>query len=92
MLPVVGLKQSRRRHNRRTMSRATTNYFLNKLSKAVRASLAFRGAGTLSPFTVTLGAGPTFAPSFATVTRGRKSSQVFAWSFTGILTGIGFTH
>ena len=31
-------------------------------------------------------------PSRATVTRGEKSVHSLAWSFKGILTGIGFMH
>ncbi|MBV9084772.1 MAG: hypothetical protein JOZ62_19010 [Acidobacteriaceae bacterium] len=30
--------------------------------------------------------------SRATVTRAENNSQLFAWSFTGIRTGIGLTH
>jgi hypothetical protein len=51
-------------------------YFLNKLSKAARASLAFRGAAVFSTIRLDeLGAG---WESRATVTIGEKNSQVLA--------------
>jgi hypothetical protein len=69
---------------------------LNNLSKALRASSAFRGAGGPDwwdedgpPF----GAGAPFdVPSRATVTRGVKRLQVLALSFGTMRTGIGFMH
>lgn len=53
-----------------------TVHFLNKLSKAARAAFALRGAWTtpLSTFFIM----PEGDTSRATVTRGSKSSQVFA--------------
>jgi hypothetical protein len=52
-------------------------YFLNKLSKAARASLALRGA---EPFSYTRGgpAIPLAGASRATVTRAENSSHSFA--------------
>ena len=52
-------------------------YFLNKLSKAARASLALRGAGT-TPLSLSFGIGPEGSASRATVTRGVNSSQELA--------------
>lgn len=52
-------------------------YFLNKLSKAARASFALRGAG-IDPFSEILATGPEGKASRATVTRGENSSQEFA--------------
>jgi hypothetical protein len=52
-------------------------YFLNRLSNAARASFALRGAG-ITPFSPARPAPPEGWASRATVTRGEKSSQVFA--------------
>jgi hypothetical protein len=52
-------------------------YFLNKLSKAARASFALRGAGT-DPLSEIFAIGPEGKASRATVTRGKKSSQELA--------------
>jgi len=68
------------------------SYFLNKLLNAARASSALRGAGLALVMTGAFADGAIATPSLATVTRGRNSSHVFAWSFAGILTGIGFRH
>ena len=66
------------------------SYFLNKLSKAARASLALRGVGVLSTTRFEDDGGA--AASRATVTMGEKNSHVLAWSFTGMRTGIGLWH
>ncbi len=55
---------------------ARRGYFLNKLSKAARASLALRGAGVLSTTRLEEECGA--AESRATVTIGEKNSQVLA--------------
>ena len=65
-------------------------YFLNKLSKAARASLALRGARVVL-FSAGLLDGPA-GSSRATVNMGVKKSHVFAWSLRGIRSGIGFRH
>jgi hypothetical protein len=54
---------------------ARGGYFLNKLSKAARASLALRGAGVLSIGRFEWDEGTA---SRATVTMGEKNSQVLA--------------
>ncbi len=69
-------------------------YFLNRRSKASRASLALRGGGVFAPGT---GARPLPGicaddASRATVTRGENSVHTFAWSFKGMRTGIGLLH
>src|SRR6185312_17154205 len=64
------------------------SYFLNRLLNAARASSALRGPGLAFVMTGAFAVGAIATPSLATVTRGRKSSQVFAWSFTAILTGM----
>lgn len=66
-------------------------YFLNKLSNAALASIAFRGAG-MTPFPGVCDTTPLGAASRATVTRGENSEHSFAWSFTAMRTGIGFRH
>lgn len=53
------------------------NYFLNKLSKAARASLTLRDAGT-APAVTTRGAAGACVPSRATVTLGVIISQLLA--------------
>jgi hypothetical protein len=53
------------------------SYFLNKLSKAARASSALRGAG-ITPLPGVCDNVPVGAESRATVTRGENSSHVFA--------------
>jgi hypothetical protein len=68
------------------------SYFLNKLSKAARASVCVRGAMAgllLSAFT---NAGEGGKASRATVTRAENSSHSLAWSFTGIRTATGLRH
>jgi|ERR1700761_642977 len=52
-------------------------YFLNKLSKAARASVALRGACT-APWSPFLTTAPEGSASRATVTLGENSSQVLA--------------
>jgi hypothetical protein len=52
-------------------------YFLNRLSNAARASFALRGPG-ITPFSPARPVPPEGKASRATVTRGEKSSQVFA--------------
>lgn len=52
-------------------------YFLNKLSKAARASVGLRGAA-VAPLSPNLGTAPEGCASRATVTRGTNSSQVLA--------------
>ena len=71
------------------MKDGVRNYsgFLNSASKALRASLEFRGAWPLAG-----GAGAAGDASRATVTRGSNSVQSLALSFTAILIGIGFKH
>jgi len=64
-------------------------YFLNKLSKAARASLELRGVGVFSTIRFEWLAGTA---SRATVTIGEKYSQVLAWSFSGMRTGTGLWH
>jgi len=66
-------------------------YFLNKLSKAARASVALRGEAAI-PLSPTFATLPDGSASRATVTRGEKSSHVFIWSFSAIRAGIGFRH
>lgn len=56
---------------------ARGGYFLNKLSKAARASPALRGAGA-ALFSVIRLEGPDVAASRATVNIGSKSAQVLA--------------
>ncbi|MFL6451268.1 MAG: hypothetical protein ACJ746_26860 [Bryobacteraceae bacterium] len=51
---------------------------MNKLLKAARASSALRGAGLALVTTRAFADGAIAIPSLATVTRGRKSSHVFA--------------
>ena len=63
-------------------------YFLNRASKALRASPGLRGAG---PFAGE-GAGAEGEASRATVTRGSNNVHSLALSFTAILTGMGFKH
>ncbi len=55
---------------------ARGGYFLNKLSKAARASLALRGTGVLSTTRFEEAGGA--AASRATVTMGEKNSQALA--------------
>ena len=69
---------------------------LKSLSKALRASLALRGASCiccalLSPRKPCWG-GAGGDPSRATVTRGEKDAQSFALSFTGMRARMGFKH
>ena len=64
--------------------------FLKSLSKALRASSAFRGAG--GPAGGGAGCPLLETPSRAMVTRGAKSGQSLALSFTAILAGIGLRH
>jgi len=67
-------------------------YFLNKLSKAARASVCVRGAlAGLFPSVFTI-AGEGGKASRATVTRAENNSHSLAPSFTGIRTAIGFRH
>lgn len=68
-----------------------SNYFLKRRSNASRASIALRGAGAFTPG---IGGRPFcwLETSRATVTRGEKSEHSFAWSFTGIRTGMGLRH
>ena len=61
---------------RREIAARLPVYFLNKLSKAARASLALRGDGTM-PLSPTFAALPEGRASRATVTRGENSSHVF---------------
>jgi hypothetical protein len=68
---------------------ARAGYFLNKLSKAARASLELRGAGVFSSTRFVWLAGTA---SRATVTIGEKYSHVLAWSFSGMRTSMGLWH
>ena len=63
-------------------------YFLNRLSKAARASFCPRG-DWLGPGDGGVASGE---PSRATVTRGSNSAHSLAWSFIAILAGTGFKH
>jgi hypothetical protein len=67
---------------------------LKSLSKASRASLALRGGGVFIPCAGILAPPGSCVDeaSRATVTRGENNTQLFAWSFTGIRTGMGFVH
>ena len=65
--------------------------FLNNLSKALRASSGFRGAGG-PPCPKGWEPEPFEVPSRATVTRGVNRLHSLAPSFTAMRTGIGFEH
>lgn len=65
--------------------RLSAAYFLNRLSKAARASAGVRGELTTGPFAVVVA-------SRATVTRGENNSHWLASSFGKIRAGIGFRH
>lgn len=64
---------------------------MKRLSNAVRASLGVRG-GCVTGFFAGAFPEDAGATSRATVTRGLKSSQVFAASLGEMRTGTGFKH
>jgi hypothetical protein len=65
----------------------SAGYFLNRLSKAARASSGVRGASV-----ETTGEEAALEVSRATVTRGLNHSHSFALSFDGMRSRIGFRH
>jgi len=75
---------------RRDSVRVLYSDFLNRLSKAARASLALRGS-TICGTGAATGCGAE-TPSRATVTRGLNSSHVLTVPFGEIRTGTGFRH
>jgi hypothetical protein len=76
----------------RTCNLPNQSVFRNKLSKAARASLVWRGTWSLGPLGGGTLAGLPWAESRATVTRGLNNSHALAWSFTAIRTGTGLRH